>query len=238
MTGFGNLNSDIYNMDNWNGIISLLIACIEFVLIINLFVFAEKNRFNWIVILFLGVLMVYQTIEFIVCRIGYSSSLLTYLAFADISFLPALNLYLVYNFFVRDNKNLKILFIVPLMFIVYYAFIINRFEMTSCTVFFAVFNYPHGTLYGVYYYLPVVATVYYLISYLQKGSKGKKMLYAVLFLTAHVIMILPVLFAFLLSALKMHAMLNSVESVMCKFAFGYALCLTFFGLNYKRDSND
>jgi hypothetical protein len=181
--------------------------------------------------------MIYQTLEFLLCQTGYLSSFLTYLAFADISFLPALDLYFIYNFFVKDNRNLKILFIIPLMFIVYYAFIINRFEMTSCTVLFAVFNYPHGTLYGVYYYLPVVATVYFLISYIKKGSVRKKVLYAELFLTGHAIMIIPVLFAFLLSALNMRAMLNSVESIMCKSAFVYALCLTFFALNYKESSD-
>ncbi len=225
-------------MNNWNGIISLLIACIEFVIIINLIVFAEKNRFNWIVVLFLVILMVYQALEFIICQAGYSSSFLTYLAFADISFLPALDIYFIYNFFVKDNRNLKIIFIIPLMFIVYYAFIIGRFEMTSCTVLFAIFNYPHGTLFGMYYYLPVVMSVYFLISYLQKGSSRKKLLYAGLFLAGHVIMILPVLFAFLLSALKMRAMLNSIESIMCKFAFGYVLCLTFFALNYKESTNE
>jgi hypothetical protein len=224
-------------MNNWNGIISLLIACTEFIIIINLFVFSAKNRFNWIIILLLVILMVYQVLEFLLCQTGYLSSFLTYLAFADISFLPALDLYFIYNFFVKDNRNLKILFIIPLMFIVYYAFIINRFEMTSCTVLFAVFNYPHGTLYGVYYYLPVVATVYFLISYIKKGSVRKKVLYAELFLTGHAIMIIPVLFAFLLSALNMRAMLNSVESIMCKSAFVYALCLTFFALNYKESTN-
>jgi hypothetical protein len=224
-------------MDNWNGIISLLIACIELVIIINLLVFAKKNRINWIVILLLVILMVYQAIEFLICQAGYSSSFLTYLAFADIAFLPALNLYFIYNFFVKENRNLKIIFLIPLMFIVYYAFIISRFEMRSCTVFFAVFNYPHGTLFGVYYYLPVVASVYYLISYLQKGSVRKKVFYAGLFLAGHAIMIIPVLFAFLLSALKISTMLNSIESIMCKFAFGYVLCLTFFALNYKESTD-
>jgi len=224
-------------MDNWNGIISLLIACIELVIIINLFVFATKNRFNRIVITLLIILMIYQAIEFILCQWGYSSSLLTYLAFADISFLPALDLYFIYNFFIKENKNLKIIFAVPLMFITYYAFIINRFVMTSCTVFFAVFNYPHGTLYSVYYYLPVVISVYYLIFYLQKGILQKKVVYAGLFLAGHAIMIIPVLFAFLLSALRMHAMLNAIESIMCKFAFGYVLCLTFFALNYKENTD-
>jgi hypothetical protein len=51
-------------------------------------------------------------------------------------------------------------------------------------------------------------------------------------------MAIPVLFAFLLAALRMPGMLNSVESIMCKFAFPYALCLTFFALNNKEVVNE
>ena len=225
-------------MDNWNGIISLLIACIELVLIINILNFAEKNKFNRLVVVILMVLMIYQILEFILCHLGYSSSLLAYLAFIDISFLPPLNLYLVYTFFYKKNDNLRYLFILPFVFIIYYALVLDRFQVASCTVFFAVYNYPNGTLFGAYYYLPVVAAMFYLISYLKKGTVQKNILFAGLFLTGHIIMAIPVLFAFLLSALGIRGMLNSVESIMCKFAFGYALCITFFALNNKGSVNE
>jgi hypothetical protein len=225
-------------MDNWNGIISLLIACIELVLIINILIFAEKNRFNKITLVFLFILMIYQVLEFIMCQLGYSSSFLAYCAFIDISFLPAFDLYLIYNFFIKKNERLRYLFIIPVIFSVYYAMVLNSFRVTTCTVFYAVYNYPLGTLYGVYYYLPVALSVFFLISYIKKGTNPKKILYAVVLLIGHIIMTIPVIFAFLLAALKMPGLLNSVESVMCKFAFFYALCLTFFALNYKESINE
>ena len=225
-------------MDNWNGIVSLLIACIELVLIINILIFAEKNRFNKITVTFLIVLMIYQALEFIMCHLGYSSSLLAYFAFIDISFLPPLDLYLIYTFFIKKNETLRYLFILPFIFIIYYALVLNRFEVASCTVFYAVYNYPLGTLYGAYYYLPIAASIFFLISYLRKGTVQKNIYFAGLLLTGHIIMAIPVLFAFLLAALKMPGMLNSVESIMCKFAFCYALCLTFFALNYKEPVNE
>jgi hypothetical protein len=225
-------------MDNWNGIVSLLIACIELVLIINIIIFAEKNRFNKIIVVFLIVLMIYQVLEFVMCHLNYSSSVLAYIAFIDISFLPPLDLYLIYTFFIRKNENLKYLFIFPFFFIIYYALVLNRFEVASCTVFYAVYHYPHGTLYGVYYYLPIAASVFFLISYLRKGTVPKNILFAGLLLTGHIIMAIPVLFAFLLAALRMPGMLNSVESIMCKFAFSYALCLTFFALSNKESVNE
>lgn len=225
-------------MDNWNGIVSLLIACLELVLIINIIVFAQKNRFNNISVIFLIILMIYQALEFIMCHLGYSSSFFAYAAFIDISFLPPLDLYLIYTFFFKKNNILKYLFVTPFFFIVYYAIVLNHFEVTTCTVFYAVYHYPLGTLFGAYYYLPIAASVFFLISYLRKGTAPQKILFAGLFLTGHIIMSLPVFFAFLLSALRMPGMLNSVESIMCKFAFVYALCLTFFALNNKESIND
>lgn len=182
--------------------------------------------------------MIYQLLEFVMCHLNYSSSFLAYIAFIDISFLPPLDLFLIYTFFIRKNDNLRYLFIFPFFFIIYYALVLNRFEVASCTVFYAVYHYPLGTLYGVCYYLPIAASVFFLISYLRKGTVRKNILFAGLLLTGHVIMAIPVLFAFLLAALRMPGMLNSVESIMCKFAFSYALCLTFFALNNKESVNE
>jgi hypothetical protein len=220
-------------MNNWNGIISLLIACIELVLIINIVIFAEKNRFNKIVILILVILMIYQLLEFIICQLTYSSSFLSWLAFSDISFLPLFNLILIYSFFIKKSESLKFLFIMPVIFIIYYAIVLDKFQVTTCTVFYAVYNYPLGTLYGAYYYLTIGASLYFLIFYIKTGTVPKNILYAWLLLIGHIIMTIPVIFAFLFAALKMSGLLNAIESVMCKFAFFYALCLTFFALNNK-----
>jgi hypothetical protein len=225
-------------MDNWNGIVSLLIACIELVLIINILIFAGKNWLTKIIVALILILMVYQGLEFVMCYLKYSSSLLAYFAFMDISLLPPLNLFLIYTFFIKKNEKLKYIFILPVIVIVYYSLVIDKFEVTSCAVLYAVFNYPHGTLFGVYYYLPIAASIFFLISYLKKGTVQKNILFAGLLLTGHIIMAIPVIFAFLLAALKMPGMLNSVESIMCKFAFGYTLCLTFFALNHKESVNE
>jgi hypothetical protein len=131
-------------------------------------------------------------------------------------------------------NNLRYLFILPFIFIIYYALVLNRFEVASCTVFYAVYHYPHGnslwcillfTYSGIYIFLNFLSE--------ERNCSKKYIYFAGLLLTGHVIMAIPVLFAFLLAALRMPEMLNSVESIMCKFAFSYALCLTFFALNNK-----
>jgi hypothetical protein len=225
-------------MNNWNGIVSLLIACIELVLIINILIFAEKNKLNKITVVLLVVLMIYQMLEFVMCHLNYASSFVAYIAFIDISFLPLLDLYLIYNFFVKKNESIRYMFILPFFFIIYYALVLNSFKVVSCTVFYTVYHYPLGTLYGIYFYLPVAASIFFLISYLRKGTIQKNILFAGLLLTGHIIMAIPVIFAFLFAALRMPGMLNSIESIMCKFAFSYALCLTFFALNNKESVNE
>jgi len=73
---------------NWNGTVSLLIACVEFLLLFNLLVFAEKNRLNKIAIIMIAVLAAYQTMEFLMCQVELQSAFLPYFTFVIISFLP------------------------------------------------------------------------------------------------------------------------------------------------------
>jgi hypothetical protein len=56
---------------NWNGIVSLFIACIELLLLINLLSFAEKNRFNILAIILVALLFLYQSAEALICTFGY-----------------------------------------------------------------------------------------------------------------------------------------------------------------------
>ena len=57
-------------MNNLDGIVSLFIACIELVLLVNLLVFTDKNRQNFLVYLILLLLTGYQTFEYLICGIG------------------------------------------------------------------------------------------------------------------------------------------------------------------------
>ena len=92
---------------NWNGTVSLLIACIEFLLLFNLLIFAEKNRLNKIAITMIALLAAYQTMEFLMCQVELQSSFFPYFAFVIISFLPPLNLILTLT--LTRNLTLKML---------------------------------------------------------------------------------------------------------------------------------
>ena len=223
-------------MNDWNGIISLLIACLELIFLINLFIFAEKNKLNWIAITIVFLLLGYQTIEYLICGIGLSNSFMAYLAFVDITFLPTLSLLFILTLFRYKNKFTPLLFLPGLVFVVYYSIIINEFEAVKCTVLYATYNYPLGDVYGFFYYLPLL-TAFILIAKNMKRTNEQKFPISLRYLFyGHLSLIIPVAIAFTFLSLGYTGVRDSIESILCKFAFLYCMALVYFALSNKQKS--
>ncbi len=227
-------------MNNWNGIISLLLACIEFLLLFNLLVFIEKNRINIIAMLMIALLAAYQSMEFLMCQVGLQDSFYPFLAFVIISFLPPLNLLLAFTVTRNQNLNAKIIliFIPAITFSVYYLFVIPNFIVAKCTVLYASYHYPLGDLFGAFYYLPILISIILLIKFISRtDNKKQKVIAKVLFYGAIFISI-PSLIGFtLIFTAGNYSIISSIESIMCKFAFVYAIILSFVCL-YNSPFND
>ena len=212
---------------NWNGTVSLLIACIEFLLLFNLLIFAEKNRLNKIAITMIALLAAYQTLEFLMCQVELQSSFFPYFAFVIISFLPPFNLALALNLTKALKSEGYLIFLPAVFFAIYYTFVIPEFAVTNCTVLYATYHYPLGDLYGFFYYLPILISIILLVIFVKKEyDKRKRFVGKVLLFGAIFISIPPVL-GFILIFAGSYSLISKMESVMCKFAFVYALCLTF-----------
>jgi hypothetical protein len=223
---------------NWNGIISLLFACIEFLLLFNLLVFVKKNRINKIAMLMIALLAGYQTMEFLMCQFGLTASIYPYTAFVIISFLPPLNLLLILS--LTNNNSLKItylIFLPAILFSVYYLFVIPEFVVTSCTVLYATYHYPLGDLFGAFYYLPILISIILLIKYIKSVEEKKQKTVAKVLLFGGIFISLPVILGFTLMLAKNYSVISAVESIMCKFAFVYAIILSFVCL-YNSPVND
>lgn len=214
---------------NWNGTASLLIACVEFLLLFNLLVFAEKNKLNKIAIAMVALLAGYQTIEFLMCQVELQSAFFPYFAFVIISFLPPLNLLIVLALKPKlELKLLKKIILLPaVFFIFYYSFTISHFVVTSCTVLYATYHYPHGELFGFFYYLPILISILLLFMFIRKESDKKTKLIGKVLLFGSVFISIPVILGFVLMFLGSYSIISAIESVMCKFAFIYALSLSF-----------
>jgi hypothetical protein len=214
---------------NWNGTVSLLIACIEFLLLFNLLIFSEKNRLNKIAITMIALLAVYQMLEFLMCGIELQDSFFPYFAFMIITFLPPLNLLLVLTL----KPELKIkpivfpLLLPALFFLVYYSIVISDFAVTSCTVLYATYKYPLGDLYGFFYYLPILISVILIIVLIKKEDDKRQKLVEKVLLFGSIFISIPVISGFTLMFAGYFSLISAIESVMCKFAFVYAICLSF-----------
>jgi hypothetical protein len=226
-------------LDTWNGIISLLFACIEFLLLFNLLVFIEKNRVNIIAMIMIALLAAYQSMEFLMCQIGLQDSFYPFLAFVIIGFLPPLNLLLALTLTRNVNLTLKwfLIFIPAVTFSIYYLFVIPEFVVTSCTVLYASYHYPYGDLFGAFYYLPVLISIILFVRFIPKTDDKKKKIIAKVLLFGSIFISLPVLLGFTLMFFKNYSIISAIESIMCKFAFIYTVCLSFICL-YNSPFND
>lgn len=224
---------------NWDGIISLLIASIEALLILNLLIFVDKNKINYLIIFLIFLFASYQFMEFLICNQEFKTSFYSYLAFAIITIIPALNLVLI-NRILETYKNFSVKFLEiffslsAVFFIIYYGLNSNLFTVEKCTVFYATYNYPLGFLYGIYYYLPILLSFLMLLAVIKKSTNDhlKKKL-KVLFV-GYFFIITPPIIGFVLRLVELKEISNSMESILCKFAFIYALVISFYAINNSK----
>lgn len=180
-----------------------------------------------IIILLFG----YQFLEFLMCGLNFQDSSMPYFAFVDISFLPPLTFLMVFYFLGFQKKYLNLIFLPAAAFTICYAFFIEKFEVVQCSVLYASYNFPFGMLYGFFYYLPIAISIAALFSYRKKFKNdqygAKVLLSGLLFITV------PVIAGFIFSFFGNYFLINIIESVMCKFAFIFAVCITIFCLRNK-----
>ncbi|MFA7229366.1 MAG: hypothetical protein WC061_10055 [Melioribacteraceae bacterium] len=216
-----------------DGLISLLIACIELVYIVNILIFAEKNSVNRLLTGLIGLLFGYQLIEFLICYAGLQRQIFIYLAFLDISLLPPLGLYAALNFTGKLKSYHKLIFIPALFFIIYYPFVIDQFVVAKCTVLYASYHYPLGELYAAIYYLPVIATIIILNKKWGAETDLKRKALTRLYFFGYIFTFIPAM----IFAIFYPAFIYSVESLLCKMAFVLATFVTIFVLRNKTNLN-
>jgi len=211
-------------MISLDGVLSLLIACIELMFIINLLIFGKKNPVNKMVIGMIALLFGYQFLEFLICFVGLKSQFIIYLAFLDITLLPPLGLYTVLLYTEKLGKHHKLIFLPALFFIVYYLFVLDQFAVTKCTVLYAAYHYPLGPLYATMYYMPILGSMIILNKKWGAENDPKKKALTRLFFFGYLFTFVPSM----IIALFFPAFVSAVESLLCKMAFVLATFLTLF----------
>ncbi|NMB83412.1 MAG: hypothetical protein GYA14_16505 [Ignavibacteria bacterium] len=216
-------------MENIDGLISLLIACIELLFIINLLIFAKKNIVNQLIILQVILLFGYQLLEFLICFAGLKSQLFIYLALFDITLLPPIGLYTVLLFTEKLKSYHKFIFIPALFFIIYYPLVLDQLAVTKCTVLYASYNYPLGPLYATFYYLPIIGSMIILNKRWGAETDPVKKSLTRTYFFGYIFTFLPSM----IIAIFVTSFVNAVESLLCKMAFVLAIHFTIFALKNK-----
>jgi hypothetical protein len=129
----------------------------------------------------------------------------------------------------KDSLYNFLIFVPALFFIVYYPFVIKKFVITKCTVLYASFHYPLGDLYGIFYYLPIIATMILLYRKWKSEINIDQKTLTRIYLLGYLCTFLPAM----IIILTVPTFINSVESILCKFAFILAIFLTYFALKNK-----
>jgi hypothetical protein len=151
---------------------------------------------------------------------------MAFLAFVDIIFLPPLIIVLLSRLYNYESTYLNLIFLPATFFIIYYTSVIDKFVVTSCTVLYATYSYPLGDLYGVFYYSPIIIAIIILIKKVLQKTAKKIHIISKILLTGNIIISIPVIVGFVMMFSGNHYLIAKIESVMCKFAFFYAVCLS------------
>lgn len=217
-------------MNEYKGILSLLIFCLELVLLINVLIFS-KSKYKNNLILILSLLTAYQFFEFLICGLELKEVFIIYLAFVSITFLPPSGLILTLNLNKKLRGKFKNLIFVPAIFFTgYYLFAIQNLRVKECSVIYASYYYPLGFLYGLFYYLPILLSIFTLIQgYIKSTDKVVKKQNLIL-----LIGFLSFLFPMILSLFIYPESKNFIESLMCKFAFALALIISYFAIYFRK----
>jgi hypothetical protein len=221
-------------METLDGAVSLLIACIELLFIINLFIFAKKSIVNLLVIAQLLLLFGYQFFEFLICFVGLNDQIIIYLALLDITLLPPLGLFTVLLYAGKLKKHHYLIFIPAVFFVVYYPIVIDQLAVTKCTVLYAAYNYPLGPFYATFYYLPIIAAMIILNKKWGSETEKKQKALTRYYFFGYLFTFLPGM----IFAIFFPTFVDAVESLLCKLAFVLSIFLTIFALKNKQESEE
>ena len=213
-------------MNDFPGIVSLFIACIEIVFLINLLVFAEKNYQNKLVISIITLLFGYQFMEFLMCYTENYSTILIYFSFVIISLLPPLILLLTLSIKGVKSKFILLIFLPVVTLLIYYLFFLNGFEITICTVLFVAYEMPLGDLYGVIYYSPVIISIFLFSKMLSNYNYNENRINIIILLSGILTAFIPV--AIIIAMFP--NLIDYVESFFCKAASIIAFSLTIYAI--------
>ncbi len=217
-----------------DGVVSFYLALFELGLFVITFSLKKKHPSVALAAMMILFLAGYQFCEALICRFGFTGQFMSYLAIADISFLPPLTLIFSLRFWGNKSSLPRIAFVAPLFFVVFYGINMNQMHAAGCTPFYAMYSYPLGDVYGVFYYAPILISMVLFAVNIRKTRNTAQRRFAAVILGSFVFISLPVIIAFAAKAAGNATLLKAVESIMCKAAGVLAVAVTYVAFHMQQ----
>ena len=167
-------------MEEFHGLFSLLVACIELVLAINLLVFGGRNSKSYLIAASALLLFIGQLVEFSACYFGYSNTLLTYVAVISFWFFAAALLETAAGMQGFSGKAVKLVYIPLIAYAFYLPLHLESLRISGCTIFHAEYSYPGEYLTIAYFAVCITAALAVLFfGHSKTDEKNKKYFIAV-----------------------------------------------------------
>jgi len=218
-------------MEEFVGIPSLFISCLEFLLLFNAVAFGQKNNVNIIAFIIIAIYSTNHLFEFFISQFNITEPFFIFLNFILIIFLPALSFLLVLKFWRHETKLQYLIFMPAFVILYYFITRLDSFQVNNFYYFYITFSYPLRNEMGIYYFvMNIAALVILLVKLKEPRLRYKRHLNIILILSSIVCFIIPLILFLFFPSTKTYA-----ESVLNKFAFFYVLGLAYFSLKNKTE---
>ena len=203
-----------------DGVLSLIIFIIELSILTYVIL---KNRdhpyFKWIAVT-LSLLLLYQLAEFVICATGAEFAIR--MSHVIITFLPPVGYHFAVKITKWPKKDYLIFYLAAIGFSIHFLFVEGAVIFLDCNFVFADFDTPSvPLLYATYYSGTMLYSIGFLVNNFKNENENGDRGMMKLLLFGYLSFIVPMLITLLLN----RAYETLVTSVMCKFAFPFAILL-------------
>ncbi|NPD88858.1 MAG: hypothetical protein HGN29_09035 [Asgard group archaeon] len=168
-------------------------------------------------------LQLYQLSEWLIC-IGVNENITGRIAYVIITFLPPLGYYLSTRIVQWKFPDYWIGFAATTAFSLYYLIIPNSVNLIDCNPLYAIYKHNLSIYYGIYYIGILAYSILFLVAHtIWKKEKIERKL-SILLLVGYLSFLVPMYLMVLIDS----SFINTVTSIMCKYALLLAVTLGVF----------
>ena len=205
------------------GTLSLIFFVIELVILIIVIIFNRDHPFFWSIVGLVGLLQLYQLSEWLIC-IGVNENVTGRIAYVIITFLPPLGYFLCTRIVGWKFPDYWIGFAAATAFSLYYLISPNSVELVDCNPLYAIYNYDLSLYYGIYYIGILVYSILFLVAHMIWRREKIERKLSILLLIGYLSFLAPMYLMILID----YSFINTVTSIMCKYALLLAVTLGIF----------